>query len=148
MVFFLKLKQNYFKEEADLEQRAIKSQKRRELELEKREHDKKKTIDRLLLKKDTKQDKTVKASTAKEEERRNEPKWSYIRNINGATLSLPFGVDFPLSESKPKLPPKRLTCSVEDCNNPKIYNCAKTGEPLCSFECYQKNLANKTILSA
>lgn len=131
-----------------MEQRAIKSQKRRELELEKREHDKKKTIDRLLLKKDTKQDKTVKATTAKEEERRNEPKWTYTRNNRGATLSLPFGVDYPLPGSKPKLPPKRLTCSVDECNKLKVYSCAKTGKPLCSLECYKKNLANQTVLSA
>ena len=37
-------------EELQLEQRAIKSQKRKELELVKREEDKKKTMDRLLLK--------------------------------------------------------------------------------------------------
>jgi len=127
-----------------LEQRAIKSQKRRELELEKREQDKKKTIDRLLLKKDSKQDKTVKATSAKEAEKRNEPKWTYTRTIGGALLSLPLGASFPIPGSKIEKYPTRVLCSVEACNKVKLYNCRSTGKPLCSLECYKKNLANGT----
>lgn len=33
-----------------------------------------------------------------------------------------------------------VLCGVENCENPKRYSCSKTGIPLCSLECYRKNL--------
>ena len=134
-------KKKVVSEEVQQEQRAIKSQKRKELELVKREEDKKKTMDRLLLKKDSKATKLIKASS-KKSQGHNLPKWTYRITAEGATFSLPTGVDFPLSPSKLGTPPTPVKCSISDCQNVKRYNCSKTGQPLCSLACYRKNLTS------
>jgi hypothetical protein len=74
-------KKKFVSEEVQQEQRAIKSQKRKELELVKREEDKKKTMDRLLLKKDSKATKLIKASSRRALGH-NAPKWTYRFELN------------------------------------------------------------------
>lgn len=38
-------------------------------------------------------------------------------------------------------PPKQaISCGVGGCTNQKKYSCSKTGTPLCSLDCYKKNL--------
>ena len=39
-------------------------------------------------------------------------------------------------------PPKqRASCGVSGCRNQKKYSCSRTGVPLCSLDCYKKNLS-------
>jgi INO80 complex subunit B len=40
-----------------------------------------------------------------------------------------------------KLTPVVVRCGVEGCTNMKKYCCSRTGMPLCSLECYHKNIA-------
>ncbi len=39
-------------------------------------------------------------------------------------------------------------CAVEGCSNNKRYSCSKTSVPLCSLQCYKKNLANHNLTHA
>ena len=137
-------KKKIVSEEIQQEQKAIKSQKRKELELVKREEDKKKTMDRLLLKKDSKATKLIKA-TSKKSVGHNIPKWTYKLNVDGATFSLPHGVEFPISAKKVSTPAPPVKCCVNECTNNKRYNCSTTGKPLCSLACYQKNLSTISV---
>jgi len=134
-------KKKVVSEELQQEQRAIKSQKRKELELVKREEDKKKTMDRLLQKKDSKAAKLIKA-TSKRLTGHNVPKWTYKINADGPTLSVPVGADYPVHPTKISDPPAPIKCSVSDCQNAKRYNCSRTGKPICSLACYNKNLSS------
>ena len=113
-------KKKVISEEIQQEQRAIKSQKRKELELVKREEDKKKTMDRLLLKKDSKAAKLIKA-TSKRQAGHNVPKWTYKINADGPTLSVPVGADYPVNPTKISTPPPTIKCSVSECPNSKIW---------------------------
>jgi INO80 complex subunit B len=137
-------KKKFVPEEIQQEQRAIKSQKRKELELVKREEDKKKTMDRLLLKKDSKAAKMIKA-TSKRSASHNVPKWTYKLTADGATISVPVGSDYPVKPTKILAPPTPTKCIISDCQNLKRYSCSKTGKPLCSLACYSKNLASISV---
>ncbi|XP_075969710.1 INO80 complex subunit B [Anticarsia gemmatalis] len=129
-------KEKVMTEEA-IQKAALKSQKRKQLADEKREKDKKKTMDRLLKKQESKNLKnTHKGKPAK----RLEPMIVYKNNNNEISLSLPLGVPFPIEKQCPIDPPKPVLCGVEGCENIKKYNCSKTGVPLCSLECYKRNL--------
>ncbi|CAK1545309.1 unnamed protein product [Leptosia nina] len=121
-----------------LQKAALKSQKRKQLADEKREKDKKKTMDRLLKKQESKNLKNMHKGKPL---RKQEPMIVYKNNKNEITLSLPPGMDFPLETKNSLEPPKPVKCGVEGCNNNKKYNCSKTGLPLCSLECYKKNIA-------
>eukprot|EP00095_Tigriopus_kingsejongensis_P009070 snap_masked-scaffold308_size214241-processed-gene-1.30 protein:Tk09070 transcript:snap_masked-scaffold308_size214241-processed-gene-1.30-mRNA-1 annotation:"ino80 complex subunit b" len=131
----------YKKKEEDTEQslklKALKSQKRKVLEMVKRENDKQKTMDRLLKKKDSKaaakQTKSVKSI------HREAPKFSYHINRQGRFVSVPLHAEFPLAAQPPRDPPPTILCSVPNCGTPKKYNCAQSGQPLCSLSCYQAN---------
>lgn len=120
-----------------IQKAAIKSQKRKQLADEKREKDKKKTMDRLLKKQESKNLKnTQKGKIFK----KIEPMISYKITDTQISLSFPPGIPFPL-ESKPSIEiPKPTLCGIGGCTNIKKYNCSKTGVPLCSLECYKKNL--------
>ena len=98
-------------------------------------------MDRLLLKKDSKAAKLIKA-TSKRQAGHNVPKWTYKINADGPTLSVPVGADYPVNPTKISTPPPTIKCSVSECPNSKRYNCSKTGKPICSLACYNKNLAS------
>ncbi|XP_034840371.1 INO80 complex subunit B [Maniola hyperantus] len=120
-----------------IQKAAIKSQKRKQLADEKREKDKKKTMDRLLKKQESK---NLKNSQKGKPVRKQEPMIVYKNSNNEISLSLPLGIPFPLETKPPLEPPKPITCGINGCNNIKKYNCSKTGVPLCSLECYKKNM--------
>lgn len=122
--------------------KAIKSAKRKEVELEKREQDRKKTMDRLLNKRES----TVLKSSLKSalaatgDANLRNPKITYIHTKNGPSLTFPPFMDIPIPTLKRKKPPEVIKCSVKLCKNAKKYNCSQTGRPLCSLQCYKKNL--------
>lgn len=68
------------------------------------------------------------------------PKVTYINNSSGISISVPPGVEFPLEPQRVDKPPARPRCAVKGCRNEKKYACSKTGLPLCSLQCYKKNL--------
>ncbi|XP_071447189.1 INO80 complex subunit B isoform X2 [Hetaerina americana] len=121
-----------------LRQRAVKLQKRKQLMEEKREKDKKKTMDRLLRKQDSKTSKVGRPKAFGI--RKHIPRLRYQITLMGYSVSVPQGMDFPLKALQAEDPPKPVTCGVEGCRNLKNYSCSKTGVPLCSIDCYKKNL--------
>lgn len=120
-----------------IQKAALKSLKRKQLADEKREKDKKKTMERLLKKQESKASKVISKGKLS---RRQVPLVTYRLTIDGSSVSLPPGEDFPLRPVKEKSPPKQVLCGVNRCKNPKRYSCSKTGIPLCSLECYRANL--------
>uniref|UniRef100_A0A0A9X4H7 INO80 complex subunit B n=2 Tax=Lygus hesperus TaxID=30085 RepID=A0A0A9X4H7_LYGHE len=116
---------------------AFKNLKRKQLLDEKREKDKKRTVERLLRKQDNKSNKTsVKRTT-----RKTGVTITYCNNSNGISITLPPGLDFPLSKQIVAPAPAAIKCGVEGCRNTKKYSCSKTGIPLCSLGCYKANLS-------
>lgn len=120
-----------------IQKAALKSQKRKQLADEKREKDKKKTMDRLLKKQDSK---NIKNMHKGKPIKKQEPMIVYKNNINEISLALPIGIEFPLAVKPPIAAPKPIICEADGCVNLKKYNCSKTNIPLCSLECYKKNL--------
>merc|ERR1719342_187099 len=118
------------------EEKAIKAQKRKELETEKREKMKQKTMDTLLKKKDSKVTKQIKTSKTLKEDI---PKISFIANSSGYSLSFPEGHEYPLSAFGKLDPPTPILCCM--CSKTKKYCSSKTGQPVCSLACYKENLA-------
>lgn len=114
----------------------LKSQKRKQLADEKREKDKKKTMERLLKKQDSKSVKAIKNRPVKAQL----PMITYVNTVEGATISLPPNVEFPLQPQTPVEPPKPVICGMPNCTNVKRYNCSKTNIPLCSYRCYKMNV--------
>lgn len=125
-----------------IQRRIIRAKKRKQQAEEKREKDKKQTIERLLKKTDAK----IKGSK-KLMKRTDVPKVTYIYSqVNGPSLSLPPGINFLLQAQVAKAPAAAIQCGVEGCSNTKKYSCSKTGVPLCSLECYKKNLSSRSLL--
>ncbi|CAK1581799.1 unnamed protein product [Parnassius mnemosyne] len=120
-----------------IQKAALKSQKRKQLADEKREKDKKKTMDRLLKKQESK---NLKNAQKGRPNRKQEPMIVYKNNNNEITLSMPPDVPYPLERKLPIETPKPVKCGLDNCKNIKKYQCSKTGIPLCSLECYKKNL--------
>ncbi|XP_011645868.1 INO80 complex subunit B [Pogonomyrmex barbatus] len=120
-----------------IQKAALKSLKRKQLADEKREKDKKKTMERLLKKQESKASKVISKGRLS---RRQVPLVTYRLTIEGSSISLPPGEDFPLSPAKEKSLPKQVLCGINHCKNPKKYSCSKTGIPLCSLKCYKTNL--------
>lgn len=123
-----------------IQKAALKSQKRKQLADEKREKDKKKTMERLLKKQETKS-KNVKGKPLKS----HIPLISFMNTVDSVTLSIPLGVDLPLGTKTSIDPPKPVVCGMSNCTNLKKYSCSRTGIPLCSLECYKKNLVDVVI---
>ena len=122
----------------DNAEKAKKAKKRKEMESEKKEKMKKKTLDTLLKKKDSKAAKQLKIGKSG----REVAKVVYRQNRAGALLSFPAGCSYPLERQPPRDPPRPALCTV--CSAaPKKYSCSVTGRPLCSLECYKKNLASR-----
>lgn len=120
-----------------IQKAALKSLKRKQLADEKREKDKKKTMERLLKKQESKASKVIGKGRLS---RRQVPLVTYRLTIEGSSISLPPGENFPLSPAKERSPPKQILCGVSQCKNLKRYACSKTGIPLCSLKCYKANL--------
>lgn len=119
----------------DIERSKEKAQKRKQLADEKREKDKKKTMERLLKKQDSKMVKSTKMRPVKQQL----PVISYRNTADKITLSFPLHIEFP--KAKPPIdPPKAKLCGITGCKYPKRYSCSKTNVPLCSLECYKKNV--------
>lgn len=122
--------------EEQIQRRQQSAKKRRLQAQEKREKDKKQTLERLLKKQETKA-KTQKMKSSKKAEI---PRYRYVNGVSGIFISVPLGLDFPVSAVPITRPSKVRTCGVRNCTQPKKYSCSKTGIPLCSFQCYKKNL--------
>jgi len=133
------LKKKPAESKEDLLEKAIKAQKRREIETEKKEKIKQKTMDTILKKKDSKTAKLLKTFRS---QRDAVPKISYVMNGSGALLSYPPNCDYPMKKQVAVDPPATLLCCM--CSNAKRYSCSKTGKPLCSLECYKSNLSLRT----
>lgn len=130
-----------------IQQKMIQAKKRKKLAEEKKEKDKKQTIERLLKKSDTKP-----KGAKKVIKKADVPKIKYIDNeFKGRSLSFPAGFNYPLKAQTAKEPPPVVLCGVKGCENRKKYSCSKTGVPLCSLECYKKNMmlknANSSMIS-
>nr|XP_042911791.1 INO80 complex subunit B [Parasteatoda tepidariorum] len=124
-----------------IQKKIIKAKKRKEQAEEKLLKDKKQTLERLLKKSDTKPrgiKKMVKKSDVL--------KMKYIDSITkDRSLSFPLGFQYPLKSQIAKEPPQPIYCSVDNCKNRKKYSCSKTGVPLCSLACYEKNMLKLII---
>lgn len=120
----------------DIEKSKEKAQKRKQLADEKREKDKKKTMERLLKKQDSKMVKSIKVRPIKQ----LVPVISYRNTVNGAFLHFPPHCEFPLKPQKEEEPPAPKKCGIPGCENLKRYSCSKTNIPLCSLECFKKNV--------
>lgn len=123
-----------------IQKAAIKSLKRKQLADEKREKDKKKTMERLLKKQESKAAKSVKPKLQKSAV----PVIVYKQNVDITTVAFPPDITFPLPTARHKSPPKFIFCGMR-CGKPKIYSCSKTGVPLCSLECYKKNISSRIL---
>lgn len=91
-------------------------------------------MERLLKKQDSKAAKAAKTKITKT----SVPVITYRQNLQMACIQLPDNVEYPLKANKIKDPPKPVLCSM-NCGNFKRYSCSRTGKPLCSLSCYQKN---------
>ncbi|CAK9828078.1 INO80 complex subunit B [Anthophora retusa] len=124
-----------------IQKAALKSLKRKQLADEKREKDKKKTMERLLKKQESKASKVISKGKPS---RRQVPLVTYRLTLEGSSISLPPGEDFPLQPAKREEAPVQVLCGVNHCRNVKRYSCSKTGVPLCSLECYKANFSVPT----
>ncbi|XP_028658066.1 INO80 complex subunit B [Erpetoichthys calabaricus] len=128
-----------FKEKEMTEEMMLKreerARKRRLQAAKKAEENKNQTIERL-----TKTNKAkIKTLREKKSKQAQCPMVRYISSFNGTTISYPEGVCTP-SVAAPRVVPAATLCGVVGCSNLKKYSCSKTGIPLCSLQCYKKNL--------
>lgn len=112
-------------------------EKMRKLHDEKRAKEKKRTLERLLRKQEAKGTK----GNSKKAAKKLGLTIKLISNISETYMMLPIGIDYPLAAQVATPLPARLKCGVHGCSNDKRYACSKTGVPLCSLNCYKKNLA-------
>ncbi|XP_070977574.1 INO80 complex subunit B-like isoform X1 [Oncorhynchus clarkii lewisi] len=110
--------------------------KRRLQAAKKAEEDKNQTIERLT--------KTSKAKIKSMRERKSKqaqcPMVRYYDSAQGMGISFPTGVLAPTPASLCPPPLAPVGCGINGCSNLKRYSCSKTGIPLCSLDCYKKNL--------
>lgn len=119
-----------------MQKREERARKRRLQAAKKAEENKNQTIERLT--------KTSKAKNKSTKERKSKqsqvPMIRYSDSAQGMAISFPAGVTAP-APAPPRPPPAALVnCGVSGCTNLKKYSCSKTGVPLCSLECYKRNL--------
>ncbi|KAL3046249.1 hypothetical protein OYC64_004288 [Pagothenia borchgrevinki] len=119
-----------------MQKREERARKRRLQAAKKAEDSKNQTIERLT--------KTSKAKIKSMRERKSKlsqsPMVRYRDNALGMNISFPSGVPAP-TPAPPSAPPADpLTCGVTGCPNIKRYACSKSGVPLCSLECYKRNM--------
>lgn len=119
-----------------LQKREERARKRRLQAAKKAEENKNQTIERL-----TKTSKAKIKSLKEKRSRQNQcPMVRYSDSVQGMIISYPAGVVAP-APAPPRPPPVApVSCGVSGCQNLKKYCCSKTGVPLCSLECYKRNL--------
>lgn len=125
-----------------IQKAAIKAQKRKQLADEKREKDKKTTMERLLKKQESKAVKGIPKTKAL---KKSEPVIVYKNTYDNITVAFPPEVPFPLMPQSNLEAPKPIICGIAGCANLKRYSCSQTKIPLCSLECYKKNLHNVVV---
>ncbi|KAG9460244.1 hypothetical protein GDO78_023110 [Eleutherodactylus coqui] len=121
-----------------LVKREEKARKRRLQAAKKAEESKKQTIERLTK---TSKSRGTKPTSGRRGGRQPLcPTVRYQNNAHSITVSYPPGVPCPVpAEPRLALPAPQL-CGAPGCANPKRYSCSKTHVPLCSLECYRRNL--------
>ncbi|XP_072314974.1 INO80 complex subunit B [Eucyclogobius newberryi] len=119
-----------------MQKREERARKRRLQAQKKAEENKNQTIERLT--------KTSKAKIKSMRERKAKlnqcPMVRYLDTKEGVAISFPSGVQAPCPVPPRAPPPGPPKCGVSGCANVKKYACSKTGVPLCSLECYKRNL--------
>ncbi|XP_069061756.1 INO80 complex subunit B isoform X2 [Pleurodeles waltl] len=119
-----------------LVKREERARKRRLQAAKKAEENKNQTIERLT--------KTNKAKVKTMRERRSRqalcPMIRFSNTVEQIAVSFPLGVPCPVPSAPLSAPPAPVLCGVSGCTSAKKYSCSKTGVPLCSLECYRKNL--------
>ncbi|XP_020496023.2 INO80 complex subunit B [Labrus bergylta] len=119
-----------------MQKREERARKRRLQAAKKAEESKNQTIERLT--------KTSKAKIKSMRERKSKqsqvPMIRYSDSVEGMAISFPTGVPTPVPARSSSPPAAPLNCGVGGCTNLKKYACSKTGVPLCSLECYKRNL--------
>lgn len=119
-----------------MQKREERARKRRLQAAKKAEENKNQTIERLT--------KTSKAKIKSMKERKSKqsqyPMIRYSDSAQGMTISFPAGVPAPASAPPRPAPAAPVNCGVSGCTNVKKYSCSKTGVPLCSLDCYKRNL--------
>lgn len=120
-----------------LQKREERARKRRLQAAKKAEDNKNQTIERLT--------KTSKSKIKSIKERKSKltqvPMVRYSDSVQGMAISFPAGVLAPAPTPPQPPPPAPVSCGVSGCSNLKKYSCSKTGVPLCSLDCYKKNLS-------
>lgn len=119
-----------------MQKREERAKKRRLQAAKKAEENKNQTIERLT--------KTSKAKIKSMRDRKSKqnqcPMVRYSDTAQGVAISFPAGVQAPCPGPPRAPPPGLVQCGVSGCINVKKYACSKTGVPLCSLECYKRNL--------
>ncbi|XP_068611892.1 INO80 complex subunit B [Brachionichthys hirsutus] len=119
-----------------MQKREERARKRRLQAAKKAEESKNQTIERLT--------KTSKAKIKSMRERKSRqsqcPMIRYSDSVQGVAISFPRGVAAPAPAPPRPQPAAPKNCGVDGCNNLRKYSCSKTGVPLCSLECYKRNL--------
>lgn len=119
-----------------MQKREERARKRRLQAAKKAEENKNQTIERLT--------KTSKAKIKSMRERKSKqsqvPMVRYSDSVQGMAISFPTGVVAPTPATPYPPPAAPVNCGVSGCTNVKKYACSKTGVPLCSLECYKRNL--------
>uniref|UniRef100_UPI003AAF698F INO80 complex subunit B n=1 Tax=Centroberyx gerrardi TaxID=166262 RepID=UPI003AAF698F len=119
-----------------MQKREERARKRRLQAAKKAEESKNQTIERLT--------KTSKAKIKSMKEKKSKqaqcPMVRYSDSAQGLAISFPAGVQAPAPALPHPPPPAPVSCGVSGCTNLKRYCCSKTGVPLCSLECYKRNL--------
>ncbi|XP_017086723.2 INO80 complex subunit B isoform X2 [Drosophila eugracilis] len=124
----------------EIQKAILKSQKRKLHADQRREKDKLKTMERLLKK----QESTKHRSWIRNKPLKTclYPKITYISAIKGNYLIVPPGQEFPQMAKTNCTTPLLKLCHVNGCKNRKAYNCSTTKVPLCSLNCYRKNIVD------
>lgn len=120
-----------------LKKAALISERRKQKYAEKREKEMAKTVEKIL--KNVAPTKTRKNSNFKPKTDVT-PLMSLKMTADLTTLSIHPDLPCPIENKVAKEPPKPVFCGM-NCGNLKKYSCSKTGVPLCSLECYRKNLS-------
>ncbi|KAG7241529.1 hypothetical protein INR49_025434 [Caranx melampygus] len=119
-----------------MQKREERARKRRLQAAKKAEENKNQTIERL-----TKTSKAKIKSMKEKKAKQNQcPMVRYSDSARGMAISFPTGVPAPDPAPSCPPPPAPVSCGVSGCPNLKKYACSKTGVPLCSLECYKRNL--------
>lgn len=118
-----------------MQKREERARKRRLQAAKRAEENKNQTIERL-----TKTSKAKIKSMREKKSKQNQcPIVRYTDSAAGVAISFPSGAVAPAA-ALPRPLPAPVSCGVSGCRNLKKYSCSKSGVPLCSLECYRRNL--------